>query len=120
MSRSRPPRPVRKRAGAVAAALGLVVGIEAEVNERVAMRVGDDVDGTARAAVAAVRPARGTNFSRRKLREPLPPSPALMWMSTSSTNMQTRDHEAPELRGRRDSWFLARYSTGWTEMNRPR
>src|SRR5437764_1213364 len=32
-------------------------------------------------------PPRGTNFSRRKLMLPLPPSPALISMSTSSTNM---------------------------------
>ena len=31
-------------------------------------------------------PPRGTNFSRRKLRQPRPPSPAATWMSTSSTN----------------------------------
>ena len=32
-------------------------------------------------------PPRGTNFSRRKLRQPRPPSPAVTWMSTSSTNI---------------------------------
>src|SRR5471030_1084081 len=31
-------------------------------------------------------PPRGTNFSRRKAKQPRPPSPASMWMSTSSTN----------------------------------
>src|SRR5688572_6835151 len=30
-------------------------------------------------------PPRGTNFSRRKLRAPLPPCPAATWISTSST-----------------------------------
>src|SRR4029079_12747383 len=35
-------------------------------------------------------PPRGTNFSRRKLRQPLPPLPAATWMSTSSTNIGTR------------------------------
>src|SRR5262245_57424225 len=32
-------------------------------------------------------PPRGTYFSRRKARHPLPPSPATTWMSTSSTNI---------------------------------
>src|SRR5258705_2743116 len=32
-------------------------------------------------------PPRGTYFSRRKLRQPLPPLPAATWMSTSSTNI---------------------------------
>src|SRR4051794_5787707 len=32
-------------------------------------------------------PPRGTYFSRRKLRHPRPPSPAMTWMSTSSTNI---------------------------------
>src|SRR5258708_18262248 len=31
-------------------------------------------------------PPRGTNFSRRKARQPRPPWPASTWMSTSSTN----------------------------------
>src|SRR6185503_20168749 len=31
-------------------------------------------------------PPRGTNFSRRKARQPRPPAPASMCMSTSSTN----------------------------------
>ena len=43
-----------QRAGAVAAALRLVVGIEPEVDERVAVRIGDRVHGAADAAVAAI------------------------------------------------------------------
>src|SRR6187401_155264 len=46
-----------QRSGTVAAAWSLVVGIELEVNERVAMRVGNRVHGTAHAAVAAIGPA---------------------------------------------------------------
>src|SRR6266545_6149 len=34
-------------------------------------------------------PPRGTNFSRRNARQPLPPPPATTWMSTSSTNIRT-------------------------------
>ena len=33
-------------------------------------------------------PPRGTNFSRRKAMQPLPPSPALMRIRASSINMQ--------------------------------
>src|SRR5512135_3712246 len=32
-------------------------------------------------------PPLGTNFSRRKLTQPLPPSPALTWIWASSTNI---------------------------------
>ena len=42
---------------AVAAALCLVIGIELEVDERVAMRIGDRVHGSAEAAVPAIGPA---------------------------------------------------------------
>src|SRR5436190_14552672 len=35
-------------------------------------------------------PPRGTRISRRNARQPRPPCPASTWMSTSSTNIQTR------------------------------
>src|SRR6476660_9427875 len=37
-------------------------------------------------------PPRGTNFSRRKARQPLPPSPALTVIMTSSINTETPLH----------------------------
>jgi hypothetical protein len=53
---------------AVPAARRLEFGMEPVVNERVLVAAG------------------GTNFSRRNARQPLPPSPASTWTSTSSTN----------------------------------
>src|SRR5215475_5411646 len=44
-------------------------------------------------------PPRGTNFSRRKLTQPRPPSPARTWISTSSTNTAGRGHGRRRLGG---------------------
>src|SRR6516225_3705670 len=39
-------------------------------------------------------PPRGTNFSRRKAMQPLPPSPALTRILASSTNMRNSSHRS--------------------------
>ncbi len=65
-------------------------------------------------------PPRGTNFSRRKLSEPLPPCPAVTWMSTSSTNcmggqesgIRNQQSAFGIARVIPDSRFLIPYSTG--------
>ena len=54
ISRSSPSRPGLERAFALPAALGGELRREAEVNERVAVRIGDEIDRAALAAVAAV------------------------------------------------------------------
>ena len=74
-------------AEAVAAALGFVLGVEAEVDEGVVGERGGHEDVAAVAAVAAGGAARGTNFSRRKAMQPLPPSPALTRIRASSINI---------------------------------
>jgi hypothetical protein len=71
---------------AVAAALGCVFRIEAESAAVCcdAYRLSDDA--AAMSAVATAGPPRGTNFSRRNARQPLPPSPAFAVITTSSMN----------------------------------
>ena len=71
-------RPCAVAVGAVAffAVFGLVAFDEAVFDEGVGVFVGFCPNAAAFAAVAAVRPPRGTNFSRRKLVAPLPPLPA--------------------------------------------
>ena len=73
---------------AVAAALGLVLRVEAELQQRVFMRIGHQDDVAAAAAIAAAGPPRGTYFSRRKARQPLPPSPAFTRILASSINIE--------------------------------
>ena len=69
------------------AAFGFVLGVEAEVDERVVRERGAHEDVAAVAAVAAGGAAAGDEFSRRKAMQPLPPSPALMRILASSMNM---------------------------------
>ncbi len=72
------------RAFAVAAALRLEPGLEAEAEQGVEVAVAEQVDRAAVAAVAARRAARSTNFSRRKAMQPLPPPPASASIRASS------------------------------------
>ena len=69
--------PGAQRAGAVAAALRLVVGIELEVDERVAMRIGDGVHGAADAAVAAVGSAARNELLTAEAERPAAAVPCL-------------------------------------------
>ena len=61
---------------AVAPALGGVVAAVPEVEEGAEAFVGLEDHRPAAASVAPVGPPRGTYFSRRKLTQPRPPSPA--------------------------------------------
>src|SRR3954467_6263537 len=45
-------------------------------------------------------PPRGTYFSRRKARQPLPPSPPLTWIATRSTNIAPRPVPGGPVAGR--------------------
>ena len=75
-------------AEAVASALRFVLGVEAEVDEGVVAERGFHQDVAAVASGRRPRgPPRGTNFSRRKAMQPLPPSPALTRIRASSMNI---------------------------------
>ena len=63
-------------AGAGHAILGPPMFAMGQSSEAIDARLGHENDAAAVAAVAAVGPAAGMNFSRRKLRQPLPPLPA--------------------------------------------
>ena len=65
---------------------GLAMGQGGEAVDALA---GDEDHAAAVAAVAAVGPAQGTYFSRRKLTQPSPPLPASKRTTTSSTNIFT-------------------------------
>ena len=75
-------------AEAVAAALGLVLGVEAEVDEGVVAESEEDMRMSPPWPPSPPEgPPRGTNFSRRKAMQPLPPSPAFMRIFASSINI---------------------------------
>ena len=91
-----------QRTRAVAATLGFIVGIEAEVDERVAVRVGDEEHGTARATVTAIRSALRDELLTTEAEGP-PASVACFDVDVDFVD----EH-------------LLSYSTGWTEIKRPR
>ena len=64
------------RALAVLAAVGVELRMEAEVDQRVEVGAGDDVDRAAVAAVAAVRAAARDELLAAEAQAPRPPSPA--------------------------------------------
>jgi len=72
---------------AVTAALGLVLGVEAELEEVFWWTVETSTTSPPRPPSPPLGPPRGTNFSRRKARHPLPPSPAFTRIRASSMNM---------------------------------
>ena len=87
MIRSSPSRPKQFEPWPCSPAVGLPVPLVREVGEvGMAFRRAED-HAAAAAAVAAVGPPRGAYFSRRKLRQPLPPSPPRTKIVTRSTNM---------------------------------
>ena len=74
----------RWRAGAMFAGLGLKLALMRERLQGVQVRVDRQDDIAAVAAIAAIRPAAGMYFSRRKWTTPLPPSPERTVMIASS------------------------------------
>jgi len=70
----------------VTSPLGFVLWIETEVDERIVALAGFHDDIATFAAVAAGGTARGTNFSRRKARQPLRRRRLLTRMVASSMN----------------------------------
>jgi len=54
-------------------ALGLEFGREPEVDQRIAMRIRDQIDGTAAATIAAIRPAAWNEFLAAKAERAAPP-----------------------------------------------
>ena len=60
----------------MASALGLVLGIEAEVHQRVVALARFQMTSPPRPPSPPEGPPRGTNFSRRNAMQPFPPSPA--------------------------------------------
>ena len=84
---------------AVTAALGFVLGVEAEMEQGVVVLLATRTTSPPRPPSPPLGPPRGTNFSRRNARQPLPPSPAFTRILTSSINMELsgkaeRPHDA--------------------------
>src|SRR5947207_13394412 len=72
-------------------------GLVEQMSEVVGMSIGPQDNIAAAAAITAIRPPLGTNFSRRKLTHPRPPFPACAKTLIRSTNT-ARDTATVNLR----------------------
>ena len=91
----RPLAPWRLLPSPCCAALGVVVALVAEVEQRGERGIGleEHASRRRRRRRRRVRPA-GRRLSRRKLTQPAPPSPPLTKISISSMNIGVNDHRA--------------------------
>ena len=75
------------------------------MEQRVVVRLATMTTSPPRPPSPPLGPPRGTNFSRRKARQPFPPSPAFTEMMTSSMNRSMCKKEKGRLCSRAGSWL---------------